>query len=194
MKINPKKQCEIGLLPIACLVLFAFAFSARAEAQWKVFDVTDDFTGEFSRRAVSPLAAAKGGPWFTTQGGLFVWCGGTGKDMLAGLLFDYFVFHDEGRYASKKFSTNADGKIERWKATDSDSGKALYVYATDRFVDMLAYAKSLKVRARSHHDGYATMDINMEGAEQAIRKACPNYSPRNRKQADAPPGTERNPQ
>ena len=33
MKINPKRQCEIGLLLIACLVLFGFAFSARAAAQ-----------------------------------------------------------------------------------------------------------------------------------------------------------------
>ena len=94
-------------------------------------------------------------------------------------------FHDDDSLTPKKFSTNADGKIEHWEALDVDDD-TLLLFDTERFVDMLAYAGSLKVRARSHGDGYATMDINMAGAAQAIRKACPNYSPRNRKQADPP--------
>ena len=91
MKINPRKQCEIGLPLIACLVLFGFA--GRAEAQWKVIDVTDDFTGEFSARvAANPPAAAKGGPWFTTKGGLVVQCDGNGELTHAFLWFDSFFF------------------------------------------------------------------------------------------------------
>ena len=91
MKIDPRKQCEIGLPLIACLVLFGF--SARAEAQWKVIDATDDFTGEFlARVAASPPAAVKGGPWFTTKGGLLVDCDGNGKGMRATLWFDRFDY------------------------------------------------------------------------------------------------------
>ena len=93
---------------------------------------------------------------------------------------------DHGRFAPQGFSTNADGKIEDWEISEVSDDQMLVFDARERFVDMLAYASSLKVRARSRRDGYATLDINMEGAEQAIRKACPNYSPRNRKQADQP--------
>ena len=169
-------------MKLTMAIALALLWISTASAQWEIIDRTDDFTGEVSRKAESAPTVVQGHPRLTTTGGISVRCVKRAK--LIRLWIDSFYFGNVEDYVRKKIDTNADGKIQEWTGliTDMYDDGESSLMIPDRpqkrkFLAMLTSANTLKVRVRSH-DGYAAMmDINMEGAEQAIRQVCPNYSP-----------------
>ena len=165
-----KRTMAIGILALA----------GSALAQWEVSERTDDFTGEVSRTAVSSLTDAEGGAWYTNYGLLSIGC--FGREGKVVLVFDSIVFSNNALYGSgSAFQTNVDGEIKEWSGSphQASSGDSLLLAGSEagEFLDMLTKASNLKVQVWAHQEGPVLLDINMEGAEQAIRQVCPNYAP-----------------